>query len=110
MKTKNPVEKSYAKTWSAVEAEASVLVLTAAAADAERAVQVLDQANVRTKVSRDQADLCRQLNESTGAMLIAEEAQVPSELNVLLHVIQQQAKWSDIPVIILTSDGVSDQV
>lgn len=104
------MEKSYAKTRTAVEAKPGVLVLTPAAEDAERAVQVLDQANVRTKVCRDLADLCRQLNESTEAMLIAEEALVPSEMNVLLNVIQQQAKWSDIPVIILTSDGVSDQV
>ena len=92
------------------QARGGVLVLAAVTEDAERAAQILGEANVHTKVCRDLAALSEQLNQSTEALLIMEEALVPPELNALLDLLQQQAKWSDIPVIVLTRDGVGDRV
>ena len=105
----NSAEKSPGKT-RAEEVRGGVLVLAAVAEDAERAAQILGEANVHTKVCRDLAALSEQLNQSTEALLITEEALVPPELAGLLELLQQQAKWSDIPVIVLTRDGVGDRV
>jgi PAS domain S-box-containing protein len=92
------------------EAKGGVLILAAVAEDAERAAQILGEASVQTKICRDLAALSEQLDPSTEALLITEEALVPPEVNALLDLLQQQAKWSDIPVIVLTRDGVGDRV
>lgn len=91
-------------------AKGGVLVLAPAAKDADRAASILEKASIPATVCHDLIDLAQQLSESTEALLIAEEALVTSELASLLAVLQKQADWSDIPVIILTSDGVNDKV
>jgi PAS domain S-box-containing protein len=92
------------------EARGGILILAAVAEDAGRAAQILGEAGVKTNICRDLSALSEQLNQSTEALLITEEALVPPEVNALLGLLQQQAKWSDIPVIVLTRDGVGDRV
>ena len=92
-------------------ARGAVLIAAPVGKDAALATQVLRQAGI---AARDCAgglrELAEQLCPETNALLITEEALVAAELPALLSALEQQPPWSDVPVIILTSPGVGDEV
>src|SRR5689334_5239689 len=91
-------------------AKGIVLLLTPTGRDAQVAARVLEKVDVITKVCSDLVELAQQLDESTNALLVAEEALIPDELIVLVEALARQPPWSDIPVIVLTSSSGSEDV
>ena len=87
-----------------------VLLLTPTRSDAAVAAKVLEKVEVITKVCSNLVDLAQELNESTNALLVAEEALVPDELLVLLDALAEQPPWSDVPIIVLTSRAGSEGI
>ncbi len=87
-----------------------VLVLAPTGKDGALAVATLRQAEVTADICTSLEELAGHCDESTDAILLAQEALVASELPILLDVLSRQPAWSDIPVIVLTSGGGSDQV
>ena len=61
-----------------------VLILTPSAADAPVARQLLAEAGIDSLICADLAGLCERLAEGAAAMLIAEEALIAPEIDVLL--------------------------
>ncbi len=88
----------------------AVLVLAPTGKDGALAVATLRQAGIAADVCASVAEVAGRCDESTDALLLAQEALVASELPLLLEVLARQPAWSDIPVIVLTSGGGSDAV
>jgi PAS domain S-box-containing protein len=80
-----------------------VLILTPSAADAPVARQLLAEAGIDSLICADLAGLCERLAEGAAAMLIAEEALIAPEIDVLLAALGEQPPWSDIPLVVLTT-------
>ncbi|HEY3662990.1 MAG TPA: ATP-binding protein [Chthoniobacterales bacterium] len=87
-----------------------VLVLAPTGKDGALAVSTLRDAEIAAQVCASLRELATRCDESTDALLVAQEALVASELPILLDVLSRQPTWSDIPVIVLTSGGGSDAV
>ncbi len=82
-----------------------VLVAAPTGKDGVLAVAVLRQAGIAADACASLGELALRCDESTNALLIAQEALVASELPLLLQKLNQQPAWSDLPVIILTGGG-----
>jgi len=50
-------------------------------------------------------DLCREISRGAGAAIISEEALTPRAIAQLRRVVEEQAAWSDFPLILLTVGG-----
>ncbi len=87
-----------------------VLIVAPIGKDAALAAQVLEHAGIAARVCAKLSEVAAQLDETTNAIVVAEEALIASEVSVLLDALEQQPAWSDIPLIILTSGGGSDAV
>ena len=94
----------------AADAKGTVLVLAPTGKDAELAARALTGAGINAETCHKVADMVGRLDDSTNALLIAEEALLPSELSLLLDTLGQQPPWSDIPVIVLTAAGGADRI
>src|SRR5689334_9157937 len=92
----------------AEKVESAVLVLAPRGKDAEYAAAALSAADIQTVTCSNLIELAQFFDDLTNAIIIAEEALIPSDLLVLLDVLGQQPPWSDIPVIILTAPGGGD--
>jgi PAS domain S-box-containing protein len=88
--------------------ESAVLVLAPRGKDAEHAAAALSAAAIETVVCPNLVELAQDVDDLTNAIIIAEEALVPSDLLILLDVLGQQPPWSDLPLIILTAPGGGD--
>jgi len=90
--------------------ESAVLLLAPRGKDAEHAAAALSAAEIETVVCLNLIELAQSFDDLTNAIIIAEEALIPSDLLIFLDVLGQQPPWSDIPVIILTAPGGGDHV
>ncbi len=83
-----------------------VRVITPTGRDAELITAVLKQHGVPAEVSSPQALLLEEIDQVTlGPLLLAEEALTPELMSRLVTLVQHQAPWSDLPILILTGNG-----
>ena len=83
-----------------------VALLTPSAEEARLSREVLSAAELRTRVYADMPQLCEQLQKGeVGAFLLAEEVLGSEARDILATALDQQPAWSDIPIVILTSEG-----
>ncbi len=92
------------------EDEPTVLVLAPTGKDGTLAVAMLQRAEIAARACRDLSEMAGRCGNNTNALLIAQEALLPEQLPRLLEILGQQPAWSDLPVIVLTSDGGGDAV
>jgi signal transduction histidine kinase/CheY-like chemotaxis protein len=85
-----------------------VLILTPTGRDAAVVVACLHEAGIPTRVCHDIADFCAAL-DAVAAGLIAEEALPAQALGLLISALKRQAAWSDVPLIILTSQATTSR-
>jgi signal transduction histidine kinase len=83
--------------------EEPVLILTPTGRDAAVAMAWLHAAGIRTHRCRDVAELCAAM-DTAAAALLADEALPAQALDVLRPALQRQPAWSDVPVLLLTSN------
>jgi len=88
----------------------AVLIVTPIREDAQRAAHFLAGAGMAAKICGRLAEAAAEIGPGASALLIAEEALVAVELPILLKALQEQAPWSDLPVIILTGSGGGHQM
>src|SRR4051794_10848284 len=86
-----------------------ILVLAPLGRDAECIVSVLQGEGLQCEVCADMSELCAKQADGAGAAVIAEEALPPASLAQLQKCLQQQEKWSDLPIVVLTSSGETTQ-
>lgn len=85
--------------------EYPILMVTPTGKDADVACEVLQRFGFECKKCSDLPDLCTNVQENAGALLIAEEALSFEGVPILVQWLQGQPPWSDIPVIVLTTGG-----
>jgi signal transduction histidine kinase len=85
--------------------ELVVLVVAPLGRDAQLITNMLSNGGMLSQACSSIEDLCRKMETGVGAVVVTEEAFVPGALDHLLKVLDAQPKWSDIELIILTSNG-----
>jgi signal transduction histidine kinase/ActR/RegA family two-component response regulator len=81
-----------------------VLIVAPIGSDAELMCTHLQAAGIPCDVRPNVEDLCHEINDGAGALLLTEEALNPSTTPRLARVLDSQAPWSDVPIIILTGE------
>lgn len=81
-----------------------VHVLTPTGADASVVQDVLQRIGIPIRICKTMDDVCASIDEA-GLLLIAEEALSDDGRRVLFNALEAQPEWSDIPVIVLTTEG-----
>ena len=82
-----------------------VLMLLPTSRDADITRDLLERNGLHACACTTATELLAQLREGAGAMLVAEECLGEGAQSMLAHFIESQPRWSDIPVILLTSEG-----
>ena len=85
------------------------LILAPLGRDSQVALMILNEAGYGGLITPDLATLCTELEPGAGLLLIAAEALNGPELEGLLLYLEQQPAWSDLPIVLLTHHGGSEQ-
>ena len=83
----------------------AVGILTPSGSDSQLAVRVLAKSSIEAVAVPDMTSLCTAIEEGLGAVLIAEEGLVRTARTTLEATLADQAPWSDLPVVLLLSEG-----
>jgi signal transduction histidine kinase len=89
--------------------EDRILILAPTGGDAKNVHSILVQHKLEGRICSDLPELCRVMMQGAGVLLIAEEALAVNSLPLLLKILQEQAAWSDIPLLLVTSGGETTQ-
>jgi PAS domain S-box-containing protein len=87
------------------EAAGPLLILAPTGRDAEGAAMLLGREDIRCRVFPTLDTLCAAIDETAGAVLVADEALMGLALDALSQRLQNQPPWSDLPFIVLTHSG-----
>ncbi|MDP9038516.1 MAG: ATP-binding protein [Acidobacteriota bacterium] len=82
-----------------------VLVVAPTGRDAELLTHVLAEGGFHAWPCPTITAACAEAERGAAALLLAEEAVGPAELDTLDHCLDDQPEWSDIPVLILVAGG-----
>ena len=85
------------------------IILAPLGRDSQIALMMLNEAGFEGIVTRDLATLCSELEQGCGLLVISSEALIGCGLDPLLHLIEQQPAWSDLPIVLLTHHGGPEQ-
>ncbi|PHH39066.1 ATP-binding protein [Pseudomonas putida] len=85
------------------------LILAPMGRDSQVALMILNEAGYAGVITPDLGALCAELEPGAGLLLIATEALRGPELETLLHFLEQQPAWSDLPIVLLTHHGGPEQ-
>jgi signal transduction histidine kinase/CheY-like chemotaxis protein len=80
-----------------------VLILAPVGRDAEACAQLLGREDIHGEVCRTASSLVEDLDLGAGTVLVAEEALSAAAVGELANWVGEQAAWSDLPFILLTS-------
>lgn len=86
-----------------VPAHVRVLVLAPTSNDARLTASFLGEAGIPVEICRGIKELSSKLDETCGAVLLAEETLGGDCIDLLVEAIRRQPSWSDIPITIITS-------
>ncbi|HUQ84558.1 MAG TPA: histidine kinase dimerization/phospho-acceptor domain-containing protein, partial [Gemmatimonadaceae bacterium] len=89
---------------------AEVAVLTPSGRDGALADQVLSKWRVHVVAYPTVDALCDAIRRGIGVAVVAQEALRPESLGRLLSALGAQPAWSDIPIVLLTSEGELSRV
>ncbi|MGR3963722.1 response regulator [Pseudomonas sp. 910_23] len=85
------------------------IILAPLGRDSSLALMMLNEAGYQGVVAGSLEDLCAALNEGAGLLIIAAEALRGVNLEPLLEFLHRQAAWSDLPIVLMTHHGGSEQ-
>jgi C4-dicarboxylate-specific signal transduction histidine kinase len=85
--------------------ERRVLVVAPRGRDASLICEMLRRSEIASHPCLNVELACAEVQDGAGAMLLAEEALVNGALAQLSAIIQSQPRWSDLPMVLLTSNG-----
>src|SRR5262249_8651198 len=89
----------------AMTAERRILVLAPTSRDAALTESVLRRGGMECFVCGHAEELARELQVGAGAILVAEEVISAGQMGPIAEAIAAQRPWSDIPVMLVTSQG-----
>lgn len=82
-----------------------ILILTSTQKDSQSTSKLLESTGLVPQICANFDDLIQSLAQGAGALLLAKEVLIASNLGSLSEALDQQESWSEIPVIILASGG-----
>jgi signal transduction histidine kinase/ActR/RegA family two-component response regulator len=82
-----------------------VLVYAPVGRDGELSAQILERSGIRTKTCATIDDLCSAIREGAATALVTEEALSAKALDRVAAVLEDQPKWSDLPVVLCSTGG-----
>ena len=85
------------------------IILAPLGRDSSLALMMLNEAGYQGMVVGNLIDLCEALNEGAGLLIVAAEALRGVDLDPLLEYLHQQPAWSDLPIVLMTHHGGSEQ-
>ena len=88
------------------EVQMQVLVCSILPKDAQLTAQVLNEAGISTTACEDIQDVCKKMDAGVGALLLGAEL-LGSGVGLLNATLDEQPAWSDLPIIVLTGQGVN---
>ena len=95
---------------TAIEATSErAIILAPLGRDGQIALMLLREAGFDGIVCAGLVELCRELEQGAGLLLISAEALLGVDLEPLLGLIEQQPAWSDLPIVLLTHHGGPEQ-
>jgi PAS domain S-box-containing protein len=95
----------------AMETQRRVLALAPTGKDAQATREVLASAGIVVTICADMADLRGRLDSGAGAVLLTDESLKPEGALAALGVaLARQPKWSDLPLVLLASEGANSPV
>jgi len=91
-------------------ASSRVLVLMPTRRDSERTRQLFEEAGIECCACGDLAEVCRELREGAGALLLTDDALAGDTGGQLAEAMRAQAPWSAVPLIVVAREGASHHV
>ena len=85
------------------------IVLAPMGRDGSLALMMLNEAGYAGIVASNLGALCEALHEGAGLLIIAAEALRGVDLDPLLTYLHQQPAWSDLPIVLMTHHGGTEQ-
>ncbi|MDQ0740373.1 response regulator [Pseudomonas sp. W4I3] len=85
------------------------IILAPLGRDSSLALMMLNEAGYHGVVANSLTDLCEALDEGAGLLIIAAEALRGVDMEPLLEYLHQQPAWSDLPIVLMTHHGGSEQ-
>ncbi|MCF5722780.1 ATP-binding protein [Pseudomonas syringae] len=85
------------------------IILAPLGRDGSLALMMLNEAGYSGIIATDLNMLCDALDEGSGLLIIAAEALRGVDLEPLLEYLHQQPAWSDLPIVLMTHHGGSEQ-
>ncbi len=85
------------------------IILAPLGRDSQIALMMLNEAGYDGIITRSLAELCAELENGAGLLLISSEALLSSDLGPLFSLIEEQPAWSDLPIVLLTYHGGPEQ-
>lgn len=90
---------------SSLEREELVLLFAPVGRDAQLLHDVLDRAQLISKICSSLNELCSEMELGAGAVFVTEEALPHDAVEKLAAIVEHQPIWSDLPIIVLTIGG-----
>ena len=87
-----------------------ILVVAPSGRDGKNSVDVLQKAGFQAQALGTIATAVEEARRGCGAFLLTEEALVPAQRKVLGTMLENQPKWSSLPVVLITSGGSEKNV
>ncbi|AZF05522.1 response regulator [Pseudomonas sp. R5-89-07] len=85
------------------------IILAPLGRDSSLALMMLNEAGYHGVVAGSLTHLCEALHEGAGVLIIAAEALRGVDMEPLLEYLHQQPAWSDLPIVLMTHHGGSEQ-
>lgn len=85
------------------------IILAPLGRDSSLALMMLNEAGYSGIIASDLGALCEALEHGSGLLIIAAEALRGVDLDPLLEHLHQQPAWSDLPIVLMTHHGGSEQ-
>ncbi len=85
------------------------IILAPKGRDSQIALMILQEAGFPALVAHNLAELNEELTLGAGLAIIADEALHGVDISPLVHTLEQQPAWSDLPIVLLTRHGGPQQ-
>ncbi len=86
-----------------------ILILAPTGNDAGLTLVFLTQAGLAAKTCQHVAQLCAEVEQGCGAIILAEETVGQPSISALVGTLVGQPSWSDLPIVLITSGGEVSQ-
>ncbi|MFP5374122.1 MAG: hybrid sensor histidine kinase/response regulator, partial [Gammaproteobacteria bacterium] len=83
-----------------------ILLLLSTPRDADLTGELLGRNGIASHLCADAAELHREIGRGAGAVMVSEESLAQDGAHaVLMRALEEQPRWSDLPVLIMTRSG-----